>query len=44
LNDIKKAFDSKLFRDFMELCSVGDMSINRKVIGIFRKDFWKSFL
>lgn len=44
LNDIKKAFDSKLFRDFMELCSVGDMSINRKVIGIFRKDFWKSFI
>lgn len=44
LDDIKKAFDTKEFRDLMEICSVGDMSINRKVIGIFKKDFYKKFL
>jgi len=41
---IKSAFDSKEFRKIMELCSVGDMSINRKVIATFRKDFWKEFI
>ena len=41
---IKKVFDSKIFRDLMEDCAVGDMSINRKIIGTFRKDFWKDFL
>lgn len=41
---IKKAFDTKKFRDFMEICSVGDMSINRKVIATLKKDFYKKFL
>ena len=41
---IKEAFDSKNFRDLMEECEVSDMSINRKVIALFRKDFWKEFL
>jgi hypothetical protein len=41
---IKKAFDTKKFRDFMEDCSVSDMSINRKVISLFKKDFWKEFI
>ena len=41
---IKKVFDSKIFRDLMENCAVSDMSINRKIIGTFRKDFWKDFL
>jgi hypothetical protein len=44
LDNIKLAFDSLKFRKFMELCSVGDMSINRKVIATFKKDFWKEFL
>jgi len=44
LSDIKRAFDTKQFRDLMEICSVGDMSINRKVIGTFKKDFYKNFL
>ena len=44
LPKIKKAFDTKRFRDLMEDCAVSDMSINRKVIGTFRKDFYKQFL
>jgi hypothetical protein len=44
LPNIKKAFDSKQFRDLMEDCAVSDMSINRKVIATFRKDFYKQFL
>ena len=41
---IKHAFDHKNFRKLMEECSISDMSINRKVIALFRKDFWKEFL
>jgi hypothetical protein len=44
LDYIKKAFDSKKFRDMMENCSVANMSINRKIISTFRKDFWKEFI
>lgn len=44
LENIKKAFDSTEFRSIMELSAVGDMSINRKVIAKFRKDFWKEFI
>ena len=44
LSNIKKAFDSKLFRDLMECCAISDMSINRRVIALFRKDFWVDFL
>ena len=25
----------------MESCSVGDMSVNYKILKLFRKDFWK---
>ena len=28
----------------MELSAVGDMSINRKIVASFRKDFWKYFI
>jgi len=41
---IKKAFDSPKFRKLMECCSVSNMSIDRKVIATFRKDFWKEFI
>ena len=44
LDEIQQAFDSKKFRDLMQICSVSDMSINRKAIATFRKDFWKEFL
>ena len=44
LLDIKKAFDTKKFRNMMENCSVANMSINRKIIATFRKDFWKDFI
>lgn len=44
LEKIKKAFDSKKFRELMEACSVANMSIDRKVLATFRKDFWKEFI
>jgi len=40
---IKEVFDSKEFRDLMELCAVGQLTVNYKVISIFKKDFWKEF-
>jgi hypothetical protein len=44
IEEIKTAFDTFEFRKLMELCSVGNMSINHKVIATFRKDFYKQFL
>jgi len=44
LEYIKKAFDSKRFRKLMELCAVGQLTINYKIIKLFRKDFWKEFI
>jgi len=43
LPKIKEVFDSKDFRILMELCAVGQYSVNYKVIKIFKKDFWKAF-
>lgn len=44
LKDIKKAFDTKEFRDLMRYCTDGGGNINYKVISLFRKDFYKDFL
>ena len=44
LNSIKKAFDSKKFRTLMEYCAVGQLTVNFKIIKLFRKDFWKEFI
>ena len=44
LPKIKKVFDSKDFRNLMELCAVGQLTVNYKVIKIFKKDFWKVFI
>lgn len=44
LPKIKKAIDSKLFKNFMEFCAVGQLTINYKIIGKFKKDFWKHFI
>ena len=41
---IKKAFDSKEFRNLMKAGCVGQENINYKIIAIFRKDFWKDFV
>lgn len=43
LQKIKEVFDTKDFRNLMELCSVGQLTVNYKVISIFKKDFWKIF-
>jgi hypothetical protein len=44
LQKIKEVFDSKEFRNLMELCAVGQLTVNYKVISTFKKDFWKEFL
>lgn len=44
LKKIKIAMDSQKFRKVMELCSVGVMGINKKVISNLKKDFWKEFI
>jgi hypothetical protein len=44
LENIKRVFDSKKFKDFMELCAVGMLTINHKVVSTFKKDFWKEFV
>jgi len=44
LDSIKKAFDSKKFRTLMEYCAVGQLTVNFKIIRLFRKDFWKEFI
>jgi len=44
LPKIKEVFDSKDFRNLMELCAVGQLTVNYKVIKSFKKDFWKVFL
>ncbi len=44
LDNIKKAFDSKAFRDLMFDCKMSENSLNRKVLALFRKDFWKDFV
>jgi len=41
---IKTAFDSPSFRNLMEACAVGQLSINFKVLKTFKKDFYKDFL
>ena len=43
LPKIKKAFDSPKFRELMEYCSVGQLTVNYKVIATFKKDFYKEF-
>ena len=44
LDNIKKAFDSKSFRDLMLDCKMSENSLNRKVLALFRKDFYKDFI
>jgi len=44
LPKLKEAFDSKEFRNLMELCAVGQLTVNHKIISIFKKEFWKLFI
>lgn len=44
LENIKKAFDSYNFRRLMEYCAVCQLTVNYKIISLFRKDFWKEFI
>lgn len=44
LENIKKAFDSNKFRRLMEYCAVCQLTVNYKIIELFKKDFWKEFI
>ena len=44
LENIKKAFDSDKFRRLMEYCAVCQLTVNYKIIALFKKDFWKEFI
>jgi hypothetical protein len=44
LPNIKMALDSKKFKNLMELCAVGQLTVNHKVVAKFRKDFWREFI
>jgi hypothetical protein len=44
LPKIKRALDSTKFKKLMELCAVGQLTINHKVISTFKKDFWREFI
>lgn len=44
LENIKKALDSKKFKNLMELCAVGQLTVNHKVVDKFKKDFWREFI
>ena len=44
LKNIEKVFLSKEFQSLIFGCSVGQQSINYKIISTFRKDFWKEFV
>lgn len=46
LSKVKKAMQSKRFVELMENCDVGGLGTiyNRRVIALFRKDFWKEFI
>jgi hypothetical protein len=44
LENIKTALDTKKFKNLMELCAVGQLTVNHKVVAKFKKDFWKEFI
>jgi hypothetical protein len=44
LGNIKIALDSKKFKNLMELCAVGQLTVNHKVVAKFKKDFWREFI
>ena len=44
LRDIYKAMRTKEFKNLMEACSIGMLTINKDVLKTFRKDFWKEFV
>ena len=44
LVNIKKAFDSKKFKDVVIKATSFRREINANVLKLFRKDFWKEFV
>jgi len=44
LERLKKTFDSKKFQDLMKSAPNRNDNYNRKIISLFKKDFWKYFI
>jgi hypothetical protein len=44
LTQMKKVFDSSVFRELMTATTLKGNVFNYKIIALFRKDFWKDFL
>ena len=44
LENIKKALDSKEYKNLMEDLAVGMLTVNHKILKHFKKDFWKQFV
>jgi len=44
LENIKKALQSDKFKAIMNACKFTTQAYNYKIIGLFRKDFWKEFI
>jgi len=44
LKYIKNVFDTSTFDEIMMACAIKQSSYNHKVIGLFKKDFWKLFI
>jgi hypothetical protein len=44
LDKIREAMDSDKFRNIMKSCQFNTEMYNRKVIALFKKDFWKEFI
>lgn len=45
LNNIKKAMCSEKFQNFMKSCDMNNGNrFNKKVLSMFKKDFWKEFI
>ena len=44
LEQIKNTFDSKEFQNLMKTAPNRNNNYNRKIISLFKKDFWKYFI
>lgn len=44
LDNIKLALDSVKYKNLMEDLAVGMLTVNYKILSLFRKDFWREFV
>lgn len=44
LPNIAKALDSQPFKRIVQATSMSKAELDRKILGLFKKDFWKEFI